>query len=60
MSRKCSVVKGDMPPMTSQKRKIVRNLERGERQRGVMASYNMGSSGICETEAPLTIISCIK
>jgi hypothetical protein len=39
--------------MTSQKLKIIRSLESGESQREVMASYNMGSSAICEMEAPL-------
>lgn len=60
MSRQRTAVKGNMPSMTSQKLKIIRSLESGESEREVMASYNMGSSAICEMEAPLTIISCIK
>jgi len=46
--------------MTSQKLKINRSLESGESKRQVMASYNMGSSAICEMEAPLTFILSSK
>jgi hypothetical protein len=57
MSGQCTAVKGNM---TSQNLRIDRSLESDERKREGMASYNMGSSAICEMEAPLTIISFIK
>jgi hypothetical protein len=60
MSRQCTAFIENMPSMTSQKLKIIRSLKSGESQREVMASYNMGSSAICEMKAPLTVISYIK
>jgi hypothetical protein len=60
MSRQCTAGKGNMPSRTYQKLEIIRSLENSEYQREVKASYNVGSSAICDMEAPQSFLVSSK